>query len=577
MRKSKNIFSLLIIILTAAVINIYGSGKIALHYSNLTVNSGIVEADWYAEQVTTFELFLIQNKINFEVIYDNKLNKSGLKEFSILILPYSIAMTEEQVLAVEEFLSGGNSVLAFKNSGTKIENGSTTLPEKYFGINIIGKVPNENIHKYHTLLGSNPFSAGIPSGFRFSASTFSNLPFIAKVNSPSTKALGYWYINKSLMEGLPKEELTTGFTFGSYNLGKFTWCGFDHNNLGSGEDQKLIYNKLFSNIINWLNNKPALWINDWPMEKSSAVVISCDVEDKFVNMNNALTIFEEEAVEGQFFILTNVMDEETVLRMAKNGDLGIHGDNHDIFQWQPFEKQLERLSKTKKMIEGVTGRKIISFRPPETAYDENTFKVLHQLGYEILSTDIKRDRAVPYFSDKKMFIVPNTGHDDFDVFIRLKLKDAKAQADRYLADFRRVNEEGGLYTLNYHTQMQCLPEYVEVLRTCIREFKTSNSWITTHNKIRDWWLLKENVKASGPVEEKNGLTFELKNNNNSEVEDLVLTLAGTVKPVQSLMSTTDGAGNVKYSFDPVSGNATIVIKKIAPFQIIKFNLEYGSI
>ena len=175
--------------------------------------------------------------------------------------------------------------------------------------------------------------------------------------------------------------------------------------------------------------------------------------------------------------------------------------------------------------------KLLGFRPPETVYDDKTVEALKNLHYSILASDNFEDRSVPQFydNDKDLLVIPETGYDDYDILIRFKIEDYHKQAERYLLDYKRVNDEGGLYVLNYHSQLQCLKENVEALKICIDKFKENDSWITTANKVNDWWRAKNNLSASIKKQFEDSLQIEIKNSSSNKFEDAALHCFGESK------------------------------------------------
>jgi hypothetical protein len=179
------------------------------------------------------------------------------------------------------------------------------------------------------------------------------------------------------------------------------------------------------------------------------------------------------------------------------------------------------------ILEKQSSREVISFRPPETRYDEETIKALKNLHIKILSSDFIEDRSVPQYYDdmENILIIPKTGYDDYDIFHTLKIRTYVEQAERYLLDYRRTSEEGGLYNLYYHSQIQCLKDYVDALEICINQFKADKAWITTADKVYEWWSKREKLFITPRKLSDDQYIVEITNNNDSTVEDVVINFA----------------------------------------------------
>ena len=304
------------------------------------------------------------------------------------------------------------------------------------------------------------------------------------------------------------------------------------------------------------------------MVKTLAVIVSCDVEFEFDHIINAIKILNQEKIEGQYYILTDVMTTGAMNQILKNGDIGLHGDNHEVFKFQPYEQQYKRLDAARNILEQKSGRKVLGFRPPETVYDNKTIEALKNIHFAFLASDNIEDRSVPqYFdNDKDLLIIPETGYDDYDILIRFKIEDYHKQAERYLLDYKRVNDEGGLYVLNYHSQLQCLKDNVEALRICIDEFKKHNSWITTANEVNDWWRVKNNLSASIKNEYDDSLKIELRNKDSIKAVNVAVGLYYVNLNLNSNFSVSSANKDLKYDFDKENNQLKIYVDELNPFQ-----------
>ncbi len=580
----KAVLKILLILILLVGYNAAGknkNGKVALLYSQYTEKLLSSNSTFVQDQITFWELFFIQNKIDYAVITDDELESNLSDEFSLLILPSSVALSDNEISSVELFLKDGNSILANKLVGEKDESGkvrSNEILNSIFGLSLQNKIAKSEMSKIHTIKGSAPLSKNIPAGFRLRVTT-SEQPMRAKINSINTKALGNWYNDDFPYAGLPEDSLTTAIAYGKKWNGKFVWIGFDFNEVVGTKVHQHVLNDLLINCISWLQNKNTAWIENWQFGKQSAVIISCDVEYEFENIINAIKILNEEKVEGQYYILTDVMDNEILNQILENGDIGLHGDNHDVFRWQSYDQQYDRLLSARIKLESKSGRKIFAFRPPETVYDKNTIEALKKLNYTLLASDNIEDRSVPQFYDEEnnLLIIPETGYDDYDLLIRFKIDDYKKQAEKYLLDYSRVNDEGGLYVLYYHSQLQCLKDNVEALRICIDKFKENNSWITTANKISEWQRIKNNLSVSIINEKEESLQIEIKNLNKVKAENFAVgAFIGEIY-AQNAFEIFNEKNKMKFDFDKEKNQLKIYITELSPSETRTITVKFKNI
>ena len=335
--------------------------KVALLYSNYTEKLLPKNSTFVHDQITFWELFFIQNKINYAVITDDDLESGLSDDYSVLVLPNSVVLSDDELNNVDRFLREGNSVFANKIVGEKYQNGkerSKEILNTLFGLSYQGTIDKLELSKVHSIKGDTPLSINIPAGFRLRVDA-SNLPIQAKVNSIYTNALGYWYNDDFPYAGLPDDSLTTSIAYGEKDNGKFVWIGFDFSEVVGSKTHQDAFNNLLCNSILWLEGKNSVWVETWPEGKNSSVIVSCDVEFEFDNIINAIKILNQEKIEGQYYILTDVMKPDALNQILQNGDIGLHGDNHDVFQFQPYNQQYQRLETARNILEQKSGRKII--------------------------------------------------------------------------------------------------------------------------------------------------------------------------------------------------------------------------
>lgn len=525
-----NLSYILLIALTIFCTNLSAQEKkIALLYPQNTISLSSENSSWIIENFYRWEIFLIQNKYKYDVIKDDELEDGISDNYSLLILPVARCLSEKEVGSIKDFMNEGNSVLSTWSMGVLDPNGNWKgwdVLEQLFGVSFVSEILEKEVSRIHSLFGGTPISSNIHPGFRLQLTTYDK-PVEVRINSQNTFPLGYWQNSEVPFEGKNELDNTTSAVYGNYGKGNFVWLGFEFSAVVGVKEHQKIANKLLLNAIHWLTDDLIIQLETWPNGKQSAAVISCDVEFKFNLINNALDLLEQENLFAQFYILTESIDYPSLERLKKFGDIGLHGDDHLLFKWQDYSTQLGRLSNGIVTLEKTVGKKPIAFRPPETFYDNITLDAMNALGVNILSSDNIEDRAVPQFLESypELLVIPKTGFDDYDIFQRLKIENINEQSKRYILDFRRTYEEGGLYSLNFHTQMQCRKEFVDALIKPIQEIKSKNVWITTHDSVYDWWMKKNKLVLNTKLIDVKNYLVEIKNNGEEQIDDVVISLS----------------------------------------------------
>lgn len=123
-----------------------------------------------------------------------------------------------------------------------------------------------------------------------------------------------------------------------------------------------------------------------------------------------LDIYSELKIKSTFFF-TGYMAEnfpEVVKMIIPFGhEVGSHGYSHHVheaFDVLPLKKQIEHLSKTKKILEDLSGSEVISFRAPALRINADTPKALLETGHLIDSSVASQrfDMFLSFGSRKKL-------------------------------------------------------------------------------------------------------------------------------------------------------------------------------
>ena len=149
MFKHFNIFSFLIILCGILIPynTITAQPKIAILYSELTEKVDNSNSNKVIDAITAWELFLMQDKIPYSVIYDDDLESGIDDEFDILILPTVNFISNEQMEELQNFLASGKSIIS---TGSKLFYQENILDEyqnleTLFGLSNIKAMDSDNL------------------------------------------------------------------------------------------------------------------------------------------------------------------------------------------------------------------------------------------------------------------------------------------------------------------------------------------------------------------------------------------------------------------------------------------------
>ena len=156
------------------------------------------------------------------------------------------------------FVTGDLQHIQMKASG---EGG---IFQRSFGMNFNREIKPEESYKVHTLRGSLPLTAHIPTGYTLKIATWDR-PIYAEVLEPRTTQVSFWYDFRR-EAGLVREEIqkSAGIAYGSYGKGRFVWYGFELNSVLGVQKDYVYFERLFNNSVNWLIYQPTAFIKIGP-------------------------------------------------------------------------------------------------------------------------------------------------------------------------------------------------------------------------------------------------------------------------------------------------------------------------
>ncbi len=188
-----------------------------------------VGSTWLNDNLSTWEKFLDNLKIKYDIISDNTVETGKHFKYKLIVLPGTKSISSEEALQLKKYLEQGGSVFATGGIGTYSDDGKWRGWEflnQVFGIEFSYELKPNEFSKIHTVCGSLPITANIPTGFPLKVATWDR-PMAVEVLDPRTTQVSFWY-NYRLDDGLVREEIkkSAGIAFGNYGKGRFMWMGF---------------------------------------------------------------------------------------------------------------------------------------------------------------------------------------------------------------------------------------------------------------------------------------------------------------------------------------------------------------
>jgi peptidoglycan/xylan/chitin deacetylase (PgdA/CDA1 family) len=514
-----------------------GKPKIAILYSKYTENMLPEGSTWLNDNITTWKKFLGNLKYEFDIISDQNIESGKLFEYQLLILPGSKSLSDKEVTNIKKFVDRGGSLFATSGIASYSDGGKWRGWEFFsevFGVRFTKEMRSDEYTKVHTLRGGLPLTANIPTGFPLKVATW-DLPIAVEVLDPRTTQTSFWY-NYRLEDGLVREGIkkTAGIANGSYGYGRFVWMGFELNSVIGVQEDYVYFDRLFQNCMNWLLYQPIAYTKDWPNGYEAAAILTPNLNEEISNVTNLLEILKAENVKATFFIDPVKIEphKKLIASLAGYGEFGAIVDigylasvKDSVNNLIGLDDQIYKLRNSKSVLESKLNTQVLGVWPYYGLFDQNTISAVIKTGYKYILTDSLTDRSVPKTiirGDNRIISMTKTARDDYEVIRDFGLTLPDFQFYTYQEDIDRVLFEGGLYIFKLHTEYQCKPENIEVVREVIKDLKKKKFWVTTGSEILKWFEKKDYVELRVERRGRTRISLKVSNPGKQIINNLVV-------------------------------------------------------
>ncbi|MBP9120802.1 MAG: polysaccharide deacetylase family protein [Ignavibacterium sp.] len=513
--------------------------EVAILYSKYTENTLPVGSTWLNDNISTWKKFLDNLNLKYEIISDQKIENGDYKKYKLIVLPGTKSLSEKEALQIKKYLENGGSVFATGGIGSYSNDGKWRGWEfinQVFGVQFSHELKPDEFSKIHTICGSLPITANIPTGFPLKIATWDR-PMAVEVLDPRTTQVSFWY-NYRMDDGLVREEIkkSAGIAYGNFGKGRFMWMGFELNSIIGVQEDYIYFERLFNNSIKWLMYFPIAYVRDWPTGYEAAAIVAPVLANDVNNINNVLPIMKNEGISATFFVDPTIAEnnKELIRKISSYGeiaalvDIGYLASINDKFnKLNPYAEQLQKLNFAKEKLEKISSSSVSGFLPYYGLFDQNTLNAVINSNYKYVLTDSLTDRSVPKTiirGDKRIVTMTKTARDDYEIIRDFGLTLPEFQFYTYQEDLDRVLFEGGMYILKLHTEYQCRSDYANVLRDVIKDLKKKKFWIATATEIQKWYEKRDYIEIKADRRGKTRVALKVSNPGIESINNLVIDL-----------------------------------------------------
>jgi hypothetical protein len=400
---------------------------------------------------------------------------------------------------------------------------------------------NAGVRRF-TLRGNTPLTANIPSGYRVKIQVY-NPGVKVRVTEPErSQAAGFWYdFATDDLVSVDAVENTTGIVYGTYGKGRFVYMGFQRNAMGVGPEDREDWRQLadyFANAMNYLRQKPVIWVHDWPYPYAAAGMMTGVAETNIQGLGPVVEMLRREQFPGTFFVNPeNAKGQGQLLTsMYDLGDVGVY-DSLRTRSDGTTAAQAPRLARKRSVLEGlVGGRQVRGYRSSERGRlsNETMGGLVDASGYTYFMPDSIGRRTMPKIMGEpfeSLTRIGVTARGDRDILggnatISMDLASSLIQDG-----IRRVEYEGGLFNLVYSSSL--LGQNVGVLRGVARSLASGQFWVSSGDDVAHWLRLHKGLNADVEQRGPSRLFVRVSNDNGNVAENAAISIS-LGKPVTSV-------------------------------------------
>ena len=501
---------------------IFSQTKTAVLYSGYTEDR-YQDSKKVFDEITTWELFFMESKIPYKVIYDNDLESGIESDFDIIVLPSVEYISEQELAELDNFLAAGKSIISIGSKLDPIDNNSIQFngPYNLFGLSPVS-LHDDSLKNYIHSIGLNSINAFSPDDAGVIQITSKNYLMVIQSETRDHNYVDYLFNNNY-------SECESAISYGTEKGGKYLWTGFGINDVIGGRQDTEKFKKLIINAIRWMDNEPFAFITPGSREDINPSLL-------LIELNNALDkglldVLNKNKIPFHLVIAPGSTITDTLISKVAPANVVL-----DLGSLSGVRLQKEALSGTITDFEDKNSLRINSVILNRTPVSKEELGFFDKLGIKNIFVQSNYNQ-VPQIVNSNQVIIPVS-------------RDAVK------------NLCGKTCSIYYRPGFNCLSNSDDSLLILVQKSIAEQNIYYSVDDFRNWWVEKRNLFVKNLTKSGNGVEILLVNNSNTEVSDAKLFLDSFDGDRDILV--TDNGILLQHSFNSSSGLIEIDPGKIFP-------------
>jgi peptidoglycan/xylan/chitin deacetylase (PgdA/CDA1 family) len=417
----------------------------------------------------------------------------------VLIVPEAPCLSEEELMALEEHLRSGGSLVSNWAVGARDESCEWRGWEAVRAFSEAGDVRELATREalYLTVPGGTALSQGLDPGARIELRPEASLA----LTIPGARVFwSDWALNPAPDESGGNADVAATVQTTDEG-GRIAWFGFHLSQAATPRDS-LRMERLVRNGLHWTAGLATASVASWPHGKRAALVLIEDVEAEYQNASAMAALLEELELPGSFFVVSQLVmeDQELANVLSRAGEVGSQTSDHAPVAGLTLQDQVVRLRRSWSEISGWTGRPPQGLRPPEEAFDSNTLQAWKQAGGSyVLGVNQARSGSpeIHRVRGGDIVLLPRLLKDDYNVFVQEGAVRTARLTEAFLEGTEKLRALGGLAVVAVHTQIVKTGRHLEAVREVADRARSQGDWwIARADEVAQWWAGRASVKVT---------------------------------------------------------------------------------
>ena len=145
----------------------------------------------------------------------------------------------------------------------------------------------------------------------------------------------------------------------------------------------------------------------------------------------------------------------------------------------------------------------------------------------------------------------------------------------YYFDDQNEYDTGGVNFITYNSKIDCDRNTEDDFLIKISKIESSDSWVTTLNSLKDWWVSRNNISASIFTAGENSANLVISNNNMQEIDNIKLILNWSYEYNINQLVVNYGNEIIDYSASK-TGEINLLIEKLGARQTKRINMIFNK-